>query len=213
MRDELIIKNINKHNKEIIETLLSRRHFPDYISIKQEFSKNGVSEKFKKSFCRFYILNGARGLNPSQKTAFFSLLYKKENDLEKTLLTLHKIPGYGNRQKIHLSFASKLVHTLDDNLPIFDKSVSSILCLPNPVYCIPFENRIEIIDTYIDVYIGLKRRFGLLLKNKEIKKILKKKRDYFRSKSYWQDDLITDTKLLDSILWALFKVLVKNLKS
>jgi hypothetical protein len=213
MRDELIIKSINKYNTEIIKKLLSRRHFQDYIFIKQEFSKNGVaSEKFKKSFCRFYILNGPMGLNFSQKIKFFALLSKKEDSLKKILSALYKVSGFGNLQKLYLVFASKLIHTLDNSIPIYDSQIASILDLPNQINGISLKERLE---NRMHIHDELKRRFDVLLENKKIAAILKKNRKYFVScgNLKWQDNLITNTKLLDSILWALHIVKKKKEKS
>lgn len=207
MKDELIIKNVNQFNEEIIEMLTS--HFNNYLFIKQEFSKNNTSDELKKSFCYFYKLDGPGGLNYPQKMMFFSLLSKNEADLENILVALYEVLGNKNSHSLYLSFASKLIHTLNNELPIYDKNISNILDLPKQINSTSLEKKIE---NRMHIYAELKRRFRLLLINREIEAILKKNRNYFDSKSNfnWKNNLVSDTKLLDSILWALYQVITRD---
>ena len=109
--------------------------------------------------------------------------------------------------KLHLSFASKLKHTLDNDLPIYDRNVAEILGLPKQAGNI-HEKKLE---NRLHIYAELKERFHTLLLNKQIAAMLKKNRKPLALRVLdWQDDLVSDTKLLDSILWALHTVIIKN---
>lgn len=118
MEIEQIKSYFNKHKSEIVKKLSANRwrHFRDYFLIKEKFSKNILDDNFRNVFCAFYVVNGPMGLNDAQKNEFFKLLSLKENSLEKILKTLYEVPSYGQKQKLYLSFATKLLHTIDNNL-------------------------------------------------------------------------------------------------
>lgn len=207
-----IIDNLNQRKEEIIERLLSNKgdHFVKYFLIREKFLKNTIDNEFKGTFCHFYVMDGARGLNDLQKERFFKLLSLRENNLVNILKSLYEIP----RHRLFLSFGTKLLHTIDDNLPIYDGNIAHVLELANPAYPILIEKRIK---NRIDIYNELKNCFDILLANSEIKKYLKNIRQNFCSRAQkvgfdWKDSLVSDTKLLDSLLWALHTTLRNEVK-
>ena len=198
------INNLNQYKLEIIEVLIAGNggHFNKYFKIKSKFIKNDFDEQFKKVFCNFYRLNGPGGLNTSQKNKFFELLFLKENDLKNNLKILHEIPGYKNSHKLFLSFVTKLQHTINDKLPIYDENIASILELQSPTYPTSLEERIK---NRMDIYQELKNNFAILLADEQIKNYLKNIRQELQHKATlckfnWFDEFISDTKLLDSSL-------------
>lgn len=211
MEIQKITNNLNQHKFKIIEVLTVNdwRHFRSYFLIKDKFTKNDFDEQFKNIFCSFYILNGVRGLNTLQKKKFFKLFSLKENDLEKILKVLYGIPGYGNSHKLFLSFGTKLLHTINNKLPIYDKNIAHVLDLSPQTYPASPEERVE---NRMEIYEELKNNFAVLLANEEIKNYLKSTRQELESKAKidkfnWHNKFISDTKLLDSLLWALYSTL------
>lgn len=207
MEIEQIINYFNKHKSEIVKKLSANRwrHFRDYFLIKEKFSKNILDDNFKNVFCAFYVVNGPMGLNNAQKNEFFKLLSLKENSLGKILKRLYEVPSYGQKQKLYLSFGTKLLHTIDNNLPIYDRNIAYVLKLENQITG-TLEAKIK---NRIDIYDELKKDFESLLKNSEIISCLKDIRvDIYKSTKIdnfeWKDNFVSDTKLLDSSLWALY---------
>jgi|SRR3989344_4699896 len=214
MEDAQIIKYLNQYFLEIMEELSKDKfsHFRDYFFIKQNFSNGNIDGKFKDIFCNFYRLNGPMGLTAHQKDNFFIYLLKKEMDLEKTLRLLYAIPGHNGAHRLFLSFASKLIHTVNDKNPIYDKNIALILSLPRQAYPPHIDERIK---NRLEIYSKLKDRFNSLLSNNELNGVLTKCRNVLRHKAAiehveWRDDLILDVKLLDSLLWALYYVLYRR---
>ena len=208
MKVEKIINQLNQHKPEIIKALLANnwRHFRDYFLIKERYLSNNIDDQFERVFCGFYIMNGARGLTKQQKKEFFKLLSLRENDLEKILKLLYKVPGYKNSHRIFLSFGTKLLHTINENLPIYDGNISHVLELPSQTYPASFEEKIK---NRIDIYKTLKEKFDILLADVEIKNFITSVRQELQNKAVlnkfnWQNKYISDTKLLDSLLWALY---------
>jgi len=208
MKVEKIINQLNQHKPEIIKALLANnwRHFRDYFLIKERYLSNNIDDQFERVFCGFYIMNGARGLTKQQKKEFFKLLSLRENDLEKILKLLYKVPGYKNSHRIFLSFGTKLLHTINEKLPIYDGNISHVLELPSQTYPASFEEKIK---NRIDIYKTLKQKFDILLADVEIKNFITSVRQELQNKAVlnkfnWQNKYISDTKLLDSLLWALY---------
>jgi len=208
---EKIINQFNQHKSEIIKVLSANnwRHFKSYFLIREKYLSKNLDDQFKKVFCGFYIMNGARGLNRPQKNEFFKLLSLKETDLEKVLKILYEIHGYKNSRKLFLSFGTKLLHTINEKLPIYDGNIAYVLELPTQIYPVSIEERM---NNRIDIYNELKRKFNILLANTGIKNYLKSVRQELQSKAEldkfdWQNKYLSDTKLLDSLLWALYSTL------
>src|SRR3989344_2119020 len=163
MNLEQITNNLKKYKAEIIKKL-SANHWRPYFFIKEKFSNNILDDEFKRRFCGFYIMNGPMGLNDFQKNEFFRLLSAKENNIEKVLGVLYEMPGYKQRHRLFLSFGTKLLHTIDNDLPIYDRNIAYVLELQNQAagtFKVKIKNR-------IDIYSELKNNFSLLLKNQKI---------------------------------------------
>lgn len=67
------------------------------------------------------------GLSKDIKCYFFYLLEKREANLEYILSELYEIPTLKGKNTMQFSFATKLLHTIDNDKPIFDSRVKSTL--------------------------------------------------------------------------------------
>jgi len=208
-----IAVDLNTYKEQIIEVLTEKcwTHFNGYFFIKNntfELLKNNSRQKLRDDFFWFYDMNGRFGLNEKQKEKFFELFTREEKGLDRILADLHSVPP----KKLHLSFATKLLHTLNNKLPIYDSHIVDVLGLPPPTYPSSLERRVEQRE---DIYQKLGECFSVLLKETEILSFLKEFRIGLKKRAdlehfSWQDDVISDEKLLDSALWALHTV--KNKK-
>ena len=121
-----ITKKINEKQKHILSNINSRS-VDNYIFIKKEFAKGDIlnNKEFQSRFKSFYRMNTA-GLSIEQKKRFFELLSDKEQNLEYILSELHKIPRINRSHSIQFSFATKLIHTVNNNKPIYDINIGKI---------------------------------------------------------------------------------------
>ena len=217
MNIEKIISDLKRNKDKIIERLLSKNgdHFVKYLLIKEKFPKDNIDndDEFKKKFCSFYAVRGMNGL---EKKEFFKLFSLEKNNLElKNILEkLCKISNNGERHRLFLSFGTKLLHTIDEKLPIYDGNIAYILELVKQTYPTSIEKRIQ---NRKDIYEELKDNFIVLLENEQIRDYLKNTRQELQSKAKdvgfeWKDNLISDTKLLDSLLWAFYTILKNEVK-
>ena len=98
-----------------------------------------------------------------------------------------------------------MLHTIDNNLPIYDRNIANVLELINQAMGTVEEK----IKNRIDIYIELKNNFVLLLKNPKVVDFLQNIREEIQKESVsnnfeWKSSLVSDVKLLDSSLWALY---------
>lgn len=205
MKNELI-KHLLRHCQKDILTVLSEKnweHFRDYFFIQSNYKTN-LDDKFKSKFSYFYRLR----MGAHQKETFFNLLKSGEGDFLKILKTLYQIDNRG----LYLSFASKLLHTTDNSLPIYDNNIAFVLGLPEQNNKGALETKLQNRE---DIYQSLKNRFGVLLSDGEVQSILSEYRqeiDRQLGAACIKSDgvLLADTKLLDSLVWSLFFVLSRQ---
>lgn len=183
--------------KEILNRLLEReenipqKNVEKYFFIKQSFPKEIDTDKFQSCYCSFYRLNYAR-LGSEFKKAYFKLLKdNKESSLRKILEKLHQIKTLRGVPTYQFSFATKLIHTIDNDTPIFDSLVASLF---------EFPIRKPTIEWCEEAYHLLKNEYyPHLLKDNQIQKLIRE----FKIKH--QAEEISDVKALDFLLWDLGK--------
>lgn len=141
---------------------------------------------FRFVYRSFYGLD--RWLTPEMQDKYFVLLKKHETSLEEVLEELYKHKSYDGKQKYHLSFATKLLHTVNDELPIYDTKVNCILKLAT---------RKPKLDSCTDVYKQLKEEYVALLKAERVKGLITELKKRYDAES------ISDVKALDFVLWSL----------
>ena len=193
---EEIKKEIFKRQDEILSRI-EKENIDVYLFIKREYKKGNINNNlvFQFIFRSFYKLDNA-GLGNELKRKYFELLANKKSDLKQILLELHKILTLKNKNSIQFSFATKLLHTLDNNNPIFDKEVKTVLC--KAVYG---KNPEEKIKSCLKTYQFLKNIYFELLQDEKIREVIKRFREKFDNKNE-----ISNVKALDFIIWSLGKL-------
>ncbi len=198
-----VINLIKEYREEIFNKLSEdKKSFEDYSYLSTEFKTvNNVvnNEEFKRTYRRFYVLN-AGGLGQRLIDRYFELLQKRETNLKNILVELSEIPRLNGKPAILLSFASKLIHTVDNNKPIYDSRIAKIF---NIKLNYNIKGIKEKIDDRLVQYNLLKERFSKILKDQEVKKIIKDFKERLKVD-------IVDVKMLDFILWKLGDIIMKQ---
>ncbi|MGB9707895.1 MAG: hypothetical protein ACPLXC_01015 [Candidatus Pacearchaeota archaeon] len=194
METKDIISLIKKHKEEIFNKFKNKKFFNDYNCILTEFKTGNVvnNDKFKKVYRKFYVLNRG-GLGEKLIDRYFELLQRGETDIKKVLIELSKIPRLNGKPVVLLSFASKLIHTVDNNQPIYDSRVAKIFNIKLDYNIRDINERI---DDRVAVYNLLKKKFNKIFASQEIKEIIKDFKERLGVE-------IGDVKMLDFILWQL----------
>ncbi|MEK7217764.1 MAG: hypothetical protein AAB374_02135 [Patescibacteria group bacterium] len=192
-----IIEEIYMRRNEIISNI-SRESIDVYLWLKNEYKKINVENNtvFQFIFRSYYRLDSA-GLGEKLKNRYFELLNRKENNLGIILDELSKIPTTKNQFTVQYSFATKLIHTIDNNKPIYDNEVAAVI--HRTVVGHNVKARIE---SAKEVYAYLKNLYTELINDGKIKKVITQ----FRSRFGSDTKNITDQKTLDFLIWSLGKL-------
>lgn len=191
-----ITKEIVKRQNEILSSV-DEESVAVYLFLKNEYEKGNVGNNklFQFVFRSYYRLDSA-GLGGKLKNRYFQLMAGKQRDLPKILRELYKIKTLKNKNTIQFSFATKLLHTIDNNNPIFDAEVSRVLHVK-----VSGNTADKKILSCERVYQSIKNTYIDLLRDKDIQKIISK----FRKETHTNEDQISDVKILDFIIWKLGK--------
>ena len=192
-----IIKEIDEKQDDILSNL-KLESIAVYSFLKNEYAKGNILNNlvFQFVFRSYYRLDNA-GLSNEIKSRFFQLLAQKQINLGTILSELYEIPTLKGKNTIQFSFATKLLHTIDNNNPIFASEVA-VLTKIN----IKGSDRDKKIYSCIEIYNSLEKLYAKLKKDDKIRKVISK----FRSKFKVDDERISDTKVIDFIMWSLGKL-------
>jgi hypothetical protein len=197
---------INDNISLLLSGINKKEHIDPYISITRSFKEGkNNSVDFKITYRKFYQLNVAR-LSDEFCESYFSLLERNRNtreiDIETITNELYELES--NKQgthAVHFSFASKLVHTLDNSLPVYDSMVAAFYFFP----AIKFNWRKERkIKEYLKSYQFLKKEYHRIIEGNLLKQSINK----FREKFSVVNDY-TDVKIIDTLLWR-YSALLKS---
>lgn len=170
-----------------------------YCWLKNDFKKKGCNNSlFQFVFRSFYKIDNA-GLSLEQKKLYFKLLENREENLKKILIELSEIETLNERKTVQFSFATKLLHTLNNDRPIFDSQVG--LAVNKHVNGNNLEKRI---NSCLELYDFLQEFYQKMLANKKIATSIKTFKKKFSAEE------ISDAKALDFLLWSLGKLKEKN---
>jgi len=195
--DDMVKELIQKEDEILIK--VGKENVYIYIFLMKEFKKGGILDNhvFQFVFKAFYQMNNP-GFSKEQKKRFFQLLNQKQQNLDKIISDLYSI-----KKNIQFSFTTKLLHTIDTSKPIFDKYVGRSLKMGNLYGANQTRpKRIDLCLKKIDsCYELLTNRTQELLSRKEVQKMIE---DFH--KMYPNERQISDTKVLDFILWTYGKL-------
>ena len=196
MNIDQIIEIILKQPDEILSNL----NFEDiavYVFLKNEYDKGNILNNFvfQYVFKSYWRIDNA-GWSDKMKKQFFILLSEKQADLKIILSELYKIPTLRGKNSIQFSFATKLLHTINNDSPIFDSMVGKIIKMD-----VKGNNKDEKINSCIEIQNYLKESYKKLITDAKIQQAISD----FRTKFGVEIKEMSDTKILDSIIWSLGK--------
>ena len=177
-----------------------------YKYIMSSFLETDVSKDitFQRKFKGFYRINKR---NDKFYKAYFSFLETCKSSkpvFSDTLEHFYKIGKPGKNKKLvyslEFSFVSKLLATLDDNLPVWDSNVFNCFGLRNPGHWLPKKERIKEAQK---IYNDLKEWYESFLKNEEGCKCEKYFDEIHPDSTITSTKKITTIKKIDFILWQL----------
>jgi hypothetical protein len=161
----------------------------------------GTSD-YQRIYRKHWTMNQSQ-LSPDFYTTYFSVLdgaVKTAPTLEKVIQTLYSASVRRNGQKsIQFSFATKLLHMVDQHLPIYDSQVAEFY-----FFQVPTGESEERLAKLTRFYEFLKAEYARVLKDGLLDKSIQEVRHSFPNSK------LTDEKIIDSLIWAFINLLHKG---
>ncbi len=172
--------------REAVERFLALDKY-DYIRNNLYNTDISTDDKYQKTFNSFFRVRR----NERWRKKFYKYFEKVKNNKNISFETIVKdlLLETGN---IEASFSSKLLATINTNMPIWDQYILKNLDLK--VKGITKEERL---DSVIDLYNEIIKKEQAMLSDPKIRKTVKEFKDYFPEYD------LSDIKILDYILWNL----------
>jgi hypothetical protein len=189
---------INKNIETLLDGISNNEHVQPYVYISRAFKKDeNRTREFKSTYRKFYQLNAAR-LSEEFCEKYFSLLdeckSKSITSVEYVINNLYEVPGNAKEvHAIHFSFATKLVHTVNPNLPIYDSMVSTFYFAPEVKYSWKKEQKIQ---ACLRTYEFLQDEYKRITDENLLSESIEKFRMRFNIGSEY-----SDCKVIDTLLW------------
>jgi len=156
---------------------------------------------FQKKYRRYWGMNAAR-LGPDFYDEYFALLEQSRSSrlpkLETIARRLAKVSGNASGPKLHFSFASKLLHTIDPHAPVYDSLVAAFYFFVPPVGG-TLEEKLRPRLTFYDFLVA---EYARVLREQLLDPAIRR----FR-KEYDHQQSFTDERVVDLLLWSFVRLL------
>jgi hypothetical protein len=192
----LTLKDCAPIDNNIVD-LIPPESIAAYLYIKQRLENRESiynDPEFRFVFRSFYGISN-RTMDSPTVDAYFEIFERYRNSCFlciKNLLSELYSKSQGENKKYYSSFITKLMHSIDNELPIYDSNVNKVFSSMHRQNA-DKNKRLESISYYYDKLIYWYKE--VMPKNEEIKKTI----TYFRSK--FKCPKINDVKVADFILW------------
>ena len=189
---------INNNINLLLDGINEKDHITPYISISESFNKNQSNNlEFKMLYRKYYQLNAAR-LSEDFCESYFSLLEENRTndtiDIVDITNRLYELKSNSRGiHSVHFSFASKLVHTVNNVLPIYDSRVAEFYFFPNIK---PKWDKDRKTQEYLASYHFLREEYDRIIEDKLLELSIAEFRKKFTTVEKY-----SDVKLIDTILW------------
>ena len=191
---------INQNVEALLASINRQSDIERYVWLLRELPNRNVEidSEFQRAYRHYWQMNPAR-LSENYLASYFGYLeYLKSQhdvfDVESVARYLLTIPTHGDgRQSLQFSFASKFVHMLNPDQPVYDSMVEHFFFLPTAK---PNELTEQKIARLMTSYRFLQAEYGRVLEQKLLAYAIERFRAYFEL-----DTTYTDRKIIDTLLW------------
>jgi len=198
---------INEAIPHLIAAEEKQRNVLDYTELRRLFREEDAcrNKVFQDLYRRFWAMNAAR-LSRDFVKGYFDLLHELRADreiaVEQVARRLNTMPSHGNhRYSLQFSFASKLVHMLAPQKPVYDERVRSFYFLPGPRGK-GFEAKLA---CALDEYRFLDVEYGRVLKTGLLDEAIAA-----FTTAFDPGHACTGQKIIDTLIWHFVSLLRRN---
>ncbi len=184
-----LISDFNS-KKRMVEAL-ERVDLEEYFFLKLEYEKGNVKNKeFQKRYKNFYNMNPF-GFTEEFYSKYFDMMLSGETDLRKILNKLAQIEDAKGKKTVQLAFATKLLHTVDSEMPLYNSTVAETFG-----FQIKNGTLDQKINHSIEIYEKLKRFYFELLGERVINEIIEE----FRERKNLKEGVLSNVKIVDILI-------------
>ena len=185
---------INAHIQAILGAI-PQKHVTEYDWLIQNVNQCETPQ-YQARYKNFWRLNAAR-LSANYCNFYFKVLRKAQINppaVGNLAQQLHNTPTHGNgRKSLQFSFATKLLHMVNPNAPIYDSLVAAFYFFQEPDRNQTLQQRV---NAYVAFHTFLAVEYQRILSNNLLGLSIQAFRQQFNPQRF------TDTKVIDSLLWA-----------
>lgn len=190
---------INKNVKIILSSIDREKEIKPYLTILRLFNDGRIynNAEFQFVYRKYYQLNAAR-LSEDYCTHYFNVMDElrniEHNDIINVVEKLYEVPTNSRgKQVIMFSFATKLIHTIDNTQPLYDSFVADFYFFPQIDSNWTYSKKLF---TYLESYGYLQQEYKRIIDNH----LLSESIELFR-KRFDLPQAYTDQEIIDTLLW------------
>jgi hypothetical protein len=185
---------INRHIQIILQSI-PQAYVTEYDWLIQNLQQISGAQ-YQVNYRKYWGMNAAR-LSPAYCDTYFQELQAALTNsptLRDLVTKLHQVPTHGNaRQSLQFSFATKLLHTVDRQTPIYDSFVAAFYFFQPPESTLPVQQRVSDLVGFHDF---LSSEYARILANGLLARSILAFRSQYRQQHF------TDVKVIDLLIWA-----------
>lgn len=190
---------INQNIELLLNSTKPRKDIEPYVQLVEQLPKKNVGQDkdYQREYCKYWKLNSAR-LCEKYLAEYFDYLERckscRDNvTVEKVSRKLYEIPANKNGQSLQFSFASKFVHMLNPEQPVYDSMVETFFGLKSGSDIKNFDKKISHL---LCSYKFLQEEYGRVLEERLLEHSIMR----FREKFEICEDY-TNIKVIDTLIW------------
>lgn len=183
----------------IILDNLNADHVPTYDWLQNELKSKDVSSdnNYQKKYRYYWVM---RYISPQSEFNEKYFKFLEENKTKSTIdfvstceyLSQYPSDSNGNKKSFQFSFITKLIHSIDNNFPIYDSMVASFFNLP----AITGNSLATKIKTANSIITDLQEKYSEAIANNYLSQSISNFRTRFPSSTF------SDRKIIDTMIWA-----------
>lgn len=201
-------KIINDNILLIINAVNRSRDIEPYLTLQSTFQNGSIlnNSEYKTTYRNYWKLNAAR-LSDNYCEHYFRVLEKYRNrdqqDVEGVVKELFEVSSNSKGKKtLQFSFATKLLHTIENTRPVYDNLIADFYFLPQIKANWEYDKKLS---AYLKAYDFLQQEHKRVLNNNILSTAISRFRTHFELPATY-----TDQKIIDTLLWKFTSFLRKG---
>jgi hypothetical protein len=190
---------INKHIQPLLRSIDRDKDIEPYRQLiaYMDAAECPLNKDFRSRYRQYWKMTNVQ-VTPRFADQYFlkleSLRFTRKPEIEVVARQLYKFTNEDKRPSLQFSFATKLVHMLDRDAPIYDSSVRSFFLLRDISWLKNAESKLPL---YLDAYQFLKAEYERVIRESLLKKAI----TAFRNCFHVHPSGYTDVKVIDTLIW------------